>query len=688
MSTDVHQFVLKIANAPVSVESACYRPPSWPPPLDWVVTEDVYGKALSLWSALSWDFSAWVGKSFILHFSGGRHGRSGDALGVQNQNLMRLVTTEIIWGPDGARSWSTLKSRFNLLRRIIVLCEREGILASDLSRYPRLLERLPDLFSKGQERERIIVILDRLLRAEVRIGFVLLDKYSIAKLSRLFSEGADDADEVEQTAYMPPRIWTYQIMRLRECLDDFLENRENVEKCFKFCVEAYAHNFGSLEAAFTRAGDASAKLPFTTQKSGAGVTNGRRFYGPFDITAKSFGIDKLLAKWVVPKGRGTFTIKSLTAYMTLVQSAGLAYIVNFTLQRRDEAGGLRADCLIWEEDAILGRVAIIRGETTKTDPDSDAWWPTSQSVEVAVAAMTSVTKLRMSCASANPAVNCSDSDIANPFLVHTTFEPWSSVPGTSKPYSLRPKVQSYKSVVKRFPLLFAPEILRITEDDLIAARMFTPNLDKGGQFAVGKVWPLAYHQGRRTGAINMYASGLLSDSSIQLIMKHLTLYQTKYYGKNFSRLRFNEEFEAITSSARYEVIARQIEELVSDRYVSPLGPERKQGIVVNLLSDKDFKALVKAGKNNEVSFRETRLGGCAKNGSCAYGGIESIARCSGGDGGQPCRDAIYDKAKRASVEHQLENLTRRGSELPDGPKKRALEVEKQGLRNFLDVTND
>lgn len=688
MSTDVHQFVLKIANARVTYESACYRPPSWPPPPDWVVTEDVYGEPLSLWGGECWDFSAWVGKSFILHFSGGSRARSGKVLGVENQNLMRLIATEIIWGPDGARSWSALKFRFNLLRRIVVLCESEGVLASDLSRYPRLLERLRDLFSKGRERQRLIVILDRLLRAEVRIGFTLIDKYSIARLSKIFSEGDNDDDDVEQTAYMPPRIWTYQILRLRECLDDFLENRENIERCFNFCVEAYAHNFGSLEAAVIRAGDASAKLPFTKQKSGAGAKNGRRFYGSFDTIAQSFGIDKLLAKWVVPTARSNFTIKSLTAYMTLVQFAGLAYIVNFTLQRVEEAGGLRMDCLIWEEDAILGRVAIIRGETTKTDPDSDAWWPTSPSVEVAVAAMTSVAKLRMSCASANPTVNCSASDIANPFLVHTTFEPWSSVPGSSKPYSLRPTVQSYKSVVRRFPLLFAPEMLRITEEDLMSARMFTPNLDKAGQFAVGKIWPLAYHQPRRTGAINMFASGLLSDSSIQLVLKHLTLLQTKYYGKNFSRLRFNEEFEAITSSARYEVIARQIEDLVKDRYVSPLGPERKEEIIVNLLSGKDFKALVKAGENNEVSFRETRLGGCAKNGSCPYGGIESIARCSGSDGGHPCRDAIYDKAKRPSVEQQLENLTRRGCELPDGRRKSALELEKQGLRNFLDVTND
>jgi hypothetical protein len=247
-------------------------------------------------------------------------------------------------------------------------------------------------------------------------------------------------------------------------------------------------------------------------------------------------------------------------------------------------------------------------------------------------------------------------------------------------------VQPYQSVLARFPRLFDPEHLKITEDDLTTARKFTPNLDKGGRFRVGEPWPLAYHQLRRTGAINMFASGLLSDTSIQVIMKHLTLGQTRYYGTNYSRLRFNEEFETATVEARYEVLGRQIEALVQDRYVSPLGEQRKQEIVVNLIGAKDFKTLVKAGRKGEVSFRETRLGGCAKKGHCDYGGIESVARCAGGDGDKPCRDALYDIAKQPSIERQLEGVERRLAETqPGSPRSRALEAEANGLRNYLDV---
>lgn len=149
------------------------------------------------------------------------------------------------------------------------------------------------------------------------------------------------------------------------------------------------------------------------------------------------------------------------------------------------------------------------------------------------------------------------------------------------------------------------------------------------------------------------------------------------------------DFESLTVTARYEVMARQIEALVKERYVSPLGDGRKREIVVNLVGNKEFNVLVKAGRNGEVSFRETRLGGCTKNGHCDYGGIESIVRCTGGDGDKPCREAIYDRAKQLSVERQLASIERRiEMAQPDSPRARALKAEALGLRKYLNVVRN
>ncbi|MGF6658222.1 hypothetical protein OKW34_008812 [Paraburkholderia youngii] len=687
MSDPAYELGFKLPSALITPENACYRPPHWPPPADWVVSEDVLGNPLSRWGGPSWDYSAWVGKSFILNFAGGRHSKSVPTLGPENQDVMRLLATLLMWGPYGEKSWRWIRNCFDILRRIVVLCEHESILASNLARFPKVLSQVPGLLKNASMRKTLLITLDRLRRSEHLIGFELVDERGIRLLSAAFAE--DGKDKGEQTAYIPPRIWTYQNLRLRSCLDEFLEHRQQVEDCFNFCVDAYAHNFGSLESALAPRKRSGCFPPFSLQKKGAGNRSGQHYYGPFELTAKKFGIDALLQRWVRPPNGKPINIRCFSAYLTLIQYAGFAYIANFTLQRLEETAESRSDCFVWDEDPVLGRIPVVRGETTKTDPDSDAWWPTSPSVEVAVKAMTSVAKLRMHCAASDPRVNCSAYDKANPFLLHTSFEPWSCAPGECKPYSIRPNVMSYQGFAQRFPQLFDVQTLKITEADLATARMFTPNLNKKGKFKVGTIWPLAYHQLRRTGAINMFASGLLSDSSIQVIMKHVTLDQTRYYGQNYTRARFNKEYEAITVSARYEVMAKQIENLVEDRYVSPLGEQRKQEILAYLLSPKDFKSLVKASEKCEASFRETRLGGCTKRGHCEYGGIESIAPCAGSKGRKPCRDAIFDKAKRLSVERQLENAERGVKESqPDSPRATYLESEAQGLRNYLNVINN
>ncbi|WP_150671154.1 hypothetical protein [Pandoraea anhela] len=607
---------------------------------------------------------------------------------------MRTLATWILWGPMGARSWSNLKRHFNLLRRIVALCEAERIVACDLVRYPILVDKLAALYPRSEEAKAILRIMDRLLRSEVSIGFTLLNEAGLLALAGAMKknksrEAGAQVDEGigEQTPYIPPRIWVYQVRRLRECLDDFLEHRERVENCFKFCVDAYAHNFGTLEAAFLYEGDRSRFRPFTKQPKNFGILNGRQFYGSFEFIAKEFGIFELLEKWVLPPQRSTIELMSFTAYLTLVQTVGASYIANFTLQRKEEVAALRADCLRWEQDPVLGRIPIICGETIKTDPDSDARWPTSSSVEVAVNAMTAVARLRINCAAQNPTANCNKDDRNNPFLFHNAFEPWAAIPGKWKPYSTRPKLQSYAYLLLRYPRLFDLEVLKVTEADLEIARKFTPNLNKDGRFAVGKTWPLAYHELRRTGAINMFASGLLCDSSIQVILKHLTLFQTRYYGRNFSRLRFSEDFENQVVSARYEVMSRQIQALVGEHYISPYGDERKDEVIVNLVGTRDFKALIRAAENGDVPFRETRLGACAKRGHCDYGGIESVARCSGGDGKNPCHDVLYDTRKRPMVERQLESIKvqRRKSSI-DSPRAQALSSEITGMENYLRVT--
>ncbi|PRX33324.1 hypothetical protein B0G75_103552 [Paraburkholderia sp. BL18I3N2] len=663
-------------NVPTAAEiSHCHQPPSWPPLPDWVISLNANCNPVSKWGDAVWDFSAWAGKVFKLYFA--KQPRTADSgLGQQNQNVLRMCMSWLIWGPQGYTSWQTLKNDFNTFRRVVLLCEKNGIVASDLARFPQVVRLIGATIKRKSHRDNLLVILDRLFRAREELDFTLLDESGMRSLAEEFS--ITKHRDIVQTAYIPPRIWVYQVTRLREGLDDFLVHQKAVENFYEFCLGAYTRNYELLAAAGAPIRDVS---PFTlTRRKPA-----REYHGSFEENAKRFGIDLLLRKWVATD-RGHLNISQLSTYFSLVQFAGLAYIANFTLQRSEEFAGLRSDCLIWEEDPTFGRIPTICGETTKTDPDSDARWPTSPSVEVAVNALTQVATMRVNAALASPEVNWTADDVKNPFLLSGANEPWAQG-DQDRDYAVRPLLARYWVAIRRFPRLFDREALRITQEDYETARLFTPNLGESPKFKVGEIWPLAFHQLRRTGAINMFASGILSDTSIQFLMKHLTLLQTRYYGKNFSRLKFNSEWDGMTVTARYEVMAKQLQAITDERYVSPYGEERKKQIVLDFVGAKDFASLVKEGQKGNVSFRAIRLGGCTNREHCEYGGIESISRCAGGDGGKPCHQVVYDKRKRSSAERQLKSVEQKiVSAEANSPRARALQAEAQGLRNFLHDT--
>jgi hypothetical protein len=647
-----------------------------------VVSEDRNGEVLSRYGDDTWDISPWAGKSAKLDIVGGGGYKQTERIDRDNADLMRLITAWLMWGPRAARSANALKGSFLLVRRIFALCSSNGILASDLMRFPKVFELLPTIIAPSGF-DDTVTLLHYLHDARDSLGFILVDQEGLKRLAE-----AATPHESRQTAYIPPRIWNHQVQRLRECLDDFLKHQVQIEECFNFCVEAYAEQFGSLEAAMLR-DSTDRRQPRPPFHRGGGRNSPPR-YGYFEAIAEQHAIKELLERWI-PVPTGGLKIKQFCGYLGLIQYAGLAYIANFTLQRIEEATSLRADCLSWEVDDQLGKIPIICGETTKTDPDSDARWPTSPSVEVAVKAMSVVARLRIRCAAADSRIAPSEADQANPYLVDRSFEPWAGWPGCTAPqsYAVRPHVASYQVLLERYPRLFDTEQLRITEEDLRIAQMLTSSLSWKKGFAVGEVWPFTWHQLRRTGAVNMFASGLLSDSSMQFLMKHATRLMSLYYGRGHGKLHLNEEVQATIVSTMYETMAHKLLSAKAERYVSPLGSDRKTAIVVNLIGDRDAKALAAAGARGETSFREIRLGACTKLGHCEYGGIESVARCAGGDDHNPCQDALFDRQKASAIVIQITRLKQDLQQAQEGsPRYRALQTEIKAMENYLDVVGN
>lgn len=665
----------------VSPQSPNFRPPRWPPPTNFPIAIDANGNVVCRYGDCRWNLWPWAGKSLTLNFGDGPQREGVPPITAENANLLRQIAAWWLFGPRGVRSVGDLDHRFKLIRPLFIHCSRHGISAAQASRYPAVCDSLPSLLAPSTA-TGFLAQLHNLFQERDFLGFTLLDRESLRRLEAALPEHSE-----RQTPYIPPHIWSYQNRRLRTFLDEFHEHRQPLEDCFHFCLEAYAKNAGSMALACQRGHIIKSRRPFIGSDS-TGARTGAEFHGHFSITAKRFGIDGLLERWVLPSGQSIedkeSTIRLLSSYFSLTSYVAMAYMLNFSMMRVEEASQLRVNCLIVEHDEHFGPIYLLAGPTTKTITDDDARWVTSPSVKVAVDAAGCVATLRATVAGANPATPKVADDLRNPNLLMRSYEPWAGSKALSMPLSVRPSILGYTQITKAFPKLFDDGELTITEADLAIARLVTPTLDSSS-YGVGKLWPLAWHQLRRTGAVNMQASGLVSDASVQYQLKHASRAMSLYYGQGYSKVRLNQAAQNDYVRTMYEVLGKEIARLFSDRFVSPHGEQRKASIL-KLVSAKDSKQLTNAARKGTISWRETLLGGCTKIGPCEYGGIDNVSRCGGGDGSAPCVDALFDREKAPALlqlKHVIENRLIEAHS--DSPYQQSLLAQRRAVENALDV---
>lgn len=624
---------LQIDSPLTRTDAVNFKPETWPPNNEFPVVIDADDNVISRYGDVRWDLSPWSEQTLTIYFGDGPG--QGKKVSAQNAVFLRQIVAWWLWGEAATRSAKALVYKFETIKPLFVACTDANILITDLHKYPKVIEFISKYYK--QRGNRLIDCLHSLLIAKDSLGFTILDASGIKLLANVLP-----SQDSTQTAYIPSRIWTYQISRLRECLDDFLIHQDKVESLYEFCLFAYAHNAGgSLADAF---GGLTNNQPFNRHRTKGKNKVGMVFHGSFPEMAKKRGISELLDRWVnLTDATG---INALSKYLTLISNVGLAYLLNFSLMRVDEGAKLRADCYEIERDPLGDDIHTLKGITTKTIEDNDARWIVSPTAEIAVKAMKAVAFLRLKAAKENPHLRLSKEDIENPVLQSLAHEPWSSRAPRSQSTKKYKKIRSYADIWNIWPKLFDANALTITEPDLELANRMTFGLDPE-KFAVGKVWPLAWHQLRRTGAVNMLASGLVTEASLQYQLKHDSRVTSQYYGKNYYRLK-----EALSSEARsyylremYQSMVREFKALQSDQYVSPHGEKRKQQILYEI-SEKDHDQLLKAAKAGRISYRQTFLGGCANSGPpCPLGGISNISSCMGFGGNSACPSVLLDKAK-------------------------------------------
>ena len=653
---------LAIDSPLVSRDKPNFLPTTWPPEGDFPVVVDKAGVVISRYRDHTWNVSVWAGKQFILNFGDGPRSskQAKSSISPDNAALLRQIAAWWLWGPKAVRSARTLVSRFNSLRRLFVYCSRMKIRADQLIAYPAVADGLGRVLA-GSVADSIITVLHDLLEHQDGLGFVLLDREGMRRLVASLPR-----HDKEQTPYIPPRIWLYQARRLEAFLSDFAEHREKLRACFTACLGVYAAHYGSLALACVPKSERHSTPPpfssispkWTEQQIAARI-------GSFEEIASAHGIADLIDRWLGPAGAGTVCgIRRLAAYFRMTSTVGTAYLLNFSLMRIEEAWKLHSDCLMIERDPKFGDIYLLCGETTKTERDDDARWVACSKVRTAIDAMALVSDLRLVPARSNSRVPLYDAYALNPHLVVRSYEPWANSQNQSQSLDVRPSYPSFDEFVTDSPILFDPNELRITAEDLAIARRVTPTLDPG-TYAIGKAWSFGWHQLRRTGAVNMQASGLVSDPSLQYQLKHSSRAMSLYYGQGHSSLRLNDSMRSEYLRTMYEVMGKELELLFSSRFVSPHG-ERHKAIQLELISGRDSAALAKSARAGDVVYKETLLGGCTKRGPCEFGGVDNVVRCGGGDGKKPCGEALYDREREPEIRRLKEILLENLSDAAEG----------------------
>lgn len=669
---------LNIGGVNAAPGDANFLPDSWPPSPDFPICIDQDGTVTARYGNDEWDLSPWAGYVLNLNFGPNKRKGSTEVDAVNNQIFKSLVAFWL-YGPRPCREIRTLQNQYENVRQVFVHCTEHKIKATDLYRFPKVIESLgPKLWPS--QADRLVSLLHYLWEGQDAASFAILDPEGIALLQSKIS-----VHEKSQTAYIPPRIWLYQLGRLKNFLDDFEANHQAIIACAEYCLQAYTACAGSIEEACSEPLGRYHRPFISADPTRPGIQSGAKRFGPFYNTAENFGISELLEKWVGDVKHQGVTI--LSQYFNMASQVSKAYILNFTLMRIDEVTKLRADCLDIENDPVTGEdIYLLKGSTTKTIDDDEACWITSESSTQALMVMNRISTFRTKCAFHNRHINLAADDINNPYLELRAYEPWRRSSRHDTDPDLRAADLKFKSFLLRYPKLFSEEGLRITHVDLQAALLITPSLDPK-KYAVGKIWPLGWHQLRRTGAVNMSASGIVGESSVQYQLKHLSRYMTRYYGNGYYHLDANLNREAQTEflKAHYQTIARSFASLFGEGFVSPHGQKRKTQIF-ETVSVNDHNKLITSAKKGSIAYRPILMGACTNPQPCPFGGIEYVGRCGGGDGKPACSDFLVDKSKRPiiiKVGHMLRKRMEGVSE--DSPLAQSLSYQLQAVENTINV---
>jgi hypothetical protein len=607
-------------------KSAIYRKSTYPYSPKLVISLDQRGLPLSYFDDDVWDFTA-LKDCIKVTWSGGKNRK----LSEENLRLCKSIILAVIYDKRILRGrLQSLRALKTLLMKYSIICDNatkpngKSLLISELSSYPKLIPQLTECFRSDWTKE--FSVLEKLYRYREEVGFVLLSESSLQKIAHILVKKPLHLEK--QHPVIPPRIWHYQISRIESLLNDFNSIKASLFKIIDDVKSASAQNkrlfFQNQKAIGV---STTLSIPYLNPLNNSKTFEGKLVFSrSFHQMLRESGVLIVLNRYNDPSK--IYTLQSITTILEGVRDSAFAYIQFFSLQRISETISLHVDCLSVEKDERLGDVYILSGETTKTIQDDDAKWLVPKRVELGLNIAKDISTFIYKYLPEN-LVKDSNKRPLRVTSSHLGFNP-------NPPKQL---VSKGSVMYKLFDGFFQKEHMTITLDDYNFAKALTPDIVNREDYQIGQCWKWQSHQCRRTMIVYMLSSGLISIQSVQYLAKHMHSFMTQYYGRNYTNITLNESVANDIILESYLSKARKVQQ-VHDQQNQVVFPH-KTNKLLNAVSGKSEKELIAKFKSEELGFRPTLLGFCAKAGYCPYGGVESITKCAGSNGGSICAEAIF-----------------------------------------------
>ena len=474
---------------------------------------------------------------------------------------------------------------------------------------------------------------------------------SDAELLNTTSSG-DKQVFVKQTAIIPERIYAECARDLTSKLVEFNTNFPKIEAFIKACLNDGAY----------------AKSYWSQRSKGLNCTC---YVATFPEASLAHGLTKYFDKHSIK------SIASLCHHFMLTQFRSKTLMHIYSGMRDEEVLSAKYDCL---QMVTVKKTKVLRliGVTTKLEKGQErlTHWITCEEVTPAIDAAKSICKV------------VAEANKLSPEKMYLFLTP-SHLPFSKRHYGLA-KLTETNFVISNLKHhfygaeTFCSDEYLITADDrkFLKHIDFTREWENEPAFDIGKSWPFATHQFRRSLAVYGLTSRLISLSSLKRQLKHISLAMTLYYvngnlrdlGSFSLQQNFKDEVLALKDTVDaldYINLALGSERLMGthgthiEQRVKPLGEE-----AILVLRDET----IKRANRGEFRFSNTHLGGCVSATKCGKPLINPLTSCL------HCAKSILDPK---SVEQAILTTENQLLKLPDGPERTTLSGELVYLQNYI-----